>query len=106
MSGSDRAAPGAGVRGPGCGGHNADITCRMSNRYRLEEVTMMTLKNILVATDFGEAAEAALAYGRAFASRFGATLHVLHVAQNVYLGAGAEGFVAIPPTLQEDIVEG
>jgi nucleotide-binding universal stress UspA family protein len=66
---------------------------------------MMTLKNILVATDFGEAADAALAYGRAFAMPFGATLHVVHVVENVYLGAGAEGIVAIPPTLQEDVVD-
>jgi nucleotide-binding universal stress UspA family protein len=45
---------------------------------------MITLKNILVATDFGEAADAALTYGRALARNFGATLHVLHVAQDVY----------------------
>ena len=38
---------------------------------------MMTLKRILVATDFGEAAEAALAYGRELARTFGARLDVL-----------------------------
>ena len=37
---------------------------------------MMTLKRVLVATDFGPAAESALRYGRAFARRFGAELHV------------------------------
>jgi nucleotide-binding universal stress UspA family protein len=44
---------------------------------------MITPKNILVATDFGEAAETALRYGRDFARTFGATLHVIHVADNI-----------------------
>ena len=43
---------------------------------------MVTLKNILVATDFGEASNAALTYGRALATSFGAMLHVLHVTQD------------------------
>jgi len=44
---------------------------------------MMTLQNILVATDFGEAAGTALAYGRELARRFHATLHVLHVVDDL-----------------------
>ena len=44
---------------------------------------MTTLKNILVATDFGEAAETAIAYSRELARRFGATLHVMHVVDDV-----------------------
>lgn len=44
---------------------------------------MITLKNILVATDFGEASNNALAYGREFARRFDATLHVVHVVDDV-----------------------
>ena len=44
---------------------------------------MMTLKNILVATDFGDAAMSALAYGRELARRFDASLHVLHVVDDV-----------------------
>ena len=47
---------------------------------------MIALKRILVATDFGEAANAALTYGRALARRFGATLHVLHIMENVFVG--------------------
>jgi nucleotide-binding universal stress UspA family protein len=46
---------------------------------------MIHLKQILVPIDFGEAAEAALAYGRAFARTFGASLHVLHVMENPFL---------------------
>jgi len=46
---------------------------------------MIVLKNILVATDFGPASDAALAYGRALAKTFGAKLHLLHVADNDFL---------------------
>lgn len=48
---------------------------------------MIALKRILVATDFGPAAEAALTYGRALAKNFGATLTVMHVAENFFLRA-------------------
>ena len=65
---------------------------------------MIALKDILVATDFSEPSEAALAYGRALARRFGASLHVVHVvdsaASSVY---GAEGYVAAIPSLQKEI---
>jgi nucleotide-binding universal stress UspA family protein len=46
---------------------------------------MIMLKNVLVPTDFGEASEAALSYGRALARTFGANLHLLHVMDNVFL---------------------
>jgi nucleotide-binding universal stress UspA family protein len=65
---------------------------------------MITLEKVLVATDFSEPSDAALIYGRELATRFGATLHVLHVAQNVYMSTlGAENYVAIAPDLQEQI---
>jgi hypothetical protein len=38
---------------------------------RSGEVTMITVKQILVATDFSEPSDAALAYGRELAGRFG-----------------------------------
>ena len=44
---------------------------------------MIVLKNILVATDFGDAAEVALTYGRELARNFGATLHVVHVVDDL-----------------------
>jgi nucleotide-binding universal stress UspA family protein len=50
---------------------------------------MMDLKNILVATDFGPAADAALAYGRSLATQFDATLSVIHVAENYFLRPSA-----------------
>ena len=67
---------------------------------------MITLKHILVATDFGEPADAAFAYGRELARTFGASLDVLHVADNVLArGYAAEGFLASYPELQRDIEE-
>ena len=55
---------------------------------------MIVLKNILVATDFGEASDAALTYGRELARTFGGTLHVLHVVENLFTTVyGAEGYV-------------
>jgi nucleotide-binding universal stress UspA family protein len=46
---------------------------------------MIVLKHVLVATDFEPASEAALVYGRALAQNFGASLHLLHVAENQFL---------------------
>jgi nucleotide-binding universal stress UspA family protein len=39
----------------------------------------MTIKNIVVPTDFGDLSQAALAYARRLAPLFGATLHIVHV---------------------------
>jgi nucleotide-binding universal stress UspA family protein len=67
---------------------------------------MMTLKNVLVATDFSEASDAALTYGRTLARMFGATLHVLHVTENVYLRSfGSEAYVPAVPDLQAEVDE-
>jgi nucleotide-binding universal stress UspA family protein len=44
---------------------------------------MIAPKNVLVATDFSEPADAALTYGRSFARSYGATLHVLHVVDDI-----------------------
>ena len=67
---------------------------------------MIALKNILVATDFGAASDAALRYGRELARRFGATLHVLHVAENLAISSvGADGFMALAPQQLQDEIE-
>lgn len=52
---------------------------------------MISLKVVLVATDFSEPSHTALGYGRALARNFGATLVVLHVADVVTSGLGAGG---------------
>ncbi len=44
---------------------------------------MIALHEILVATDFSEPSDVALAYGRELARRFGARLTVLHVVDDV-----------------------
>ena len=46
---------------------------------------MIQLKNILIATDFSDASEAALTYARALAQTFNADLHLLHVMENTFL---------------------
>ena len=68
------------------------------------EAIMIAIKNILVATDFGEAADAALCYGRELAGRFGATLHVLNVIENFYVTTfGAETYSAFVPEMQREL---
>ena len=67
---------------------------------------MVTLKHILVATDFGDAAGVAFAYGRELARTFGASLEVLHIADNVLArGFAGEGYMAAYPDLQRDVEE-
>ncbi len=48
---------------------------------------MIALDHVLVPTDFSEASDVALAYGRTLARTFGATLHVLHVTENAFMRA-------------------
>jgi nucleotide-binding universal stress UspA family protein len=71
------------------------------------EAAMMTLKNILVATDFSEASEVALIYARELAYAFKGTLHVLHVTDNVIAEAiGVEGYTTDWATLQREVDDG
>jgi nucleotide-binding universal stress UspA family protein len=61
---------------------------------------MVALKHILVATDFGEPAGVALNYGRELALAFGATLHVVHVVDDISARAlGLTGFPEQMPAL-------
>ena len=64
---------------------------------------MVVLKKILVATDFGEASDAALNYGRELARTFGATLHVLHVVENVMSQYATEFAFAAYPEVQKQV---
>ena len=66
---------------------------------------MIALKTILVATDFSAASDTALTYGQAMARLFGATLHVLHVADDIYLRMGGEASI-LEPQLQLDVENG
>jgi nucleotide-binding universal stress UspA family protein len=69
------------------------------------ETSMILLKQILVATDFSEPSDAALAYGRELARMFGAQLTVLNIVEVVAAAYGADGFVAVEPELQSQIEE-
>ena len=51
---------------------------------------MIKIDNVLVATDFSDASEPALLYGREFARTFGAALHVLHVVESPMNWVGPE----------------
>ena len=66
---------------------------------------MIAIKNVLVATDFSECSDAALAYGRALAGTFGARLHVLHVVE--FAGAadvmGIGGYAVTLPNLYKEL---
>jgi nucleotide-binding universal stress UspA family protein len=65
---------------------------------------VITLKHILVATDFSAPSNAALTYGRALARTFQATLHVVHVIEKISTAVyGAEGYVTSLPELQQEI---
>jgi nucleotide-binding universal stress UspA family protein len=67
---------------------------------------MITLKNILVATDFSEPSDAALTYGRALARNFEATLHVVHVVDIVSAVVyGAEAYAVSMPEMQQEVEE-
>ena len=64
---------------------------------------MISLKNVLVATDFSEPSATAMNYARELARTFGATLHVVHVVENVYAhSAGGElGVTDFAPFMQD-----
>jgi nucleotide-binding universal stress UspA family protein len=65
---------------------------------------MILLKKILVATDFSEPSNAALAYGRQLARTFGAQLTLFHAAENILSrGYGSDAFVFIEPNLQGQV---
>ena len=64
---------------------------------------MIKINNVLVATDFSDASEPALAYGREFARTFGAALHVLHVIENPIMFAGPEAIAVDVVRIQADL---
>jgi universal stress protein A len=57
---------------------------------------MIVLKHVLVATDFSEPAANALTYGRDLARSYTATLHVLHVTENILTRYTPEVGFALP----------
>jgi nucleotide-binding universal stress UspA family protein len=66
---------------------------------------VISLKRVLVATDFSETADVAMTYGRALAQLFGATLHVLHVAEDIYVRVNRDAYGTVAPGLHQEIEE-
>lgn len=65
---------------------------------------MLDIRTVLVPTDFSEASDAALRYGKGLAEAFGASLHVVHVVEDLLAHAwAAENYVASVPGLREEI---
>jgi len=65
---------------------------------------MISIRNILVPTDFSEASDAALKYGKALATAFGAALHVVHVVEDILAHAwAADIYMAAMPSLREEV---
>jgi len=68
---------------------------------------MVTIRRILVPTDFSLTSDAALAYARQFAERFGATLQLLHVLQDPFLNGplSSETYLTERPGVRTTIME-
>jgi nucleotide-binding universal stress UspA family protein len=65
-------------------------------------VTRISVKNILFATDFSPAADAALPYVRALAAQYSATVHALHVRSvTPYPMIGPEAYPAVLEAAEE-----
>jgi len=65
---------------------------------------MLILKTVLVPTDFSDASESVFRYGKVMAEAFGASLHVVHVMEDLLAHAwAAEVYVASMPQLRDEI---
>lgn len=65
---------------------------------------MITLKKVLLATDFSDCAKTAQEYATAFADQFQAELHVLHVVVDTSLMAAEYGSaLSLPPDYVEQV---
>jgi universal stress protein A len=67
---------------------------------------MTAITRILVPTDFSPASDAALSYGRRFAERLRASLHLVHAFDDPYTTASfaAEIYTPLPLTLREEMI--
>src|SRR5262245_38027429 len=66
---------------------------------------MIDIKNVMVATDFSEPSDCALAYGRELARTFDATLHIVHVVESLAARAVADAYPFVLPEMQKDMEE-
>jgi nucleotide-binding universal stress UspA family protein len=65
---------------------------------------MLSINTVLVPTDFSDASECALKYGKAMARAFGASLYLVHVMEDLLAHAwAAEVYVASMPNLRDEV---
>ena len=64
---------------------------------------MISLKRILVATDFSDTAKLAVDYGKSLAETFNASLRVLHVLEDPLPGWKPPGHIAAVPAIRSDM---
>ena len=62
---------------------------------------MISLKKILVPTDFSEQSVKAIRYGTELATKFGAELHLLHAVETLPIMYGEGGAYLLPDTVAE-----
>ena len=62
---------------------------------------MYTVKNILVTTDFSDCSAVAVDYAISLATKFNATLHLLHVINQPFVGLDLSGASGAPPDANE-----
>ena len=70
-----------------------------------ERLIMIKIENVLVPTDFSEASDSALVYGRTLARTFSARLHVLHVIDDAVRLAGLDGFSVDVAAVMADMTD-
>jgi nucleotide-binding universal stress UspA family protein len=66
---------------------------------------MIKIQNILVPTDFSEASDSALVYGRTLARTFNARLHLLHVVDDASYLAGVDGYALSGASVLADVTD-
>lgn len=66
-----------------------------------------TITRILVPTDFSATSELALEYAITMASRFGASVHLLHVVEVPFVGGafGSEVYITPVPAIRVHLVD-
>jgi len=66
---------------------------------------MIALRNVLVAVAFDDITDSVLRHGRTMAKTFGATLHVLHIPENLFFRPMANDPHTIEGGLHEQLAE-
>ncbi len=66
---------------------------------------MIQMQNILVPLDFSDTSDSALMYARVLARTFGARLHVMHVVDEGWMVASADGFTNEISSVMADLLD-